>query len=67
MTHAEQIRDYDESELAEFFDDIVIDVENRVKPPWEKWYALLTPEDRSSLQIITDCDMICAWLASEVE
>ena len=67
MTHAEQIREYDETELSEFIDDIVIDIENRTKPVWEKWFKGLKPEEQSALQVLTDCDIICAWLCAEVE
>jgi len=67
MTHGEQIREYDDVDLSEFFDDIVIDVENRVKTVWNRWFDNLEPEEQSALQVLTECDIICAWLCAEAE
>ena len=41
MTNGELIRNYDDAELTEFLDDLIVTVENAEALPWHKWFSWL--------------------------
>ena len=67
MTNGELIRNYDDAELTEFLDDLIVTVENAEALPWHKWFSWLNNEDATALQVNNNCDMLCAWLCAEAE
>ena len=67
MTNGELIRNYDDAELTEFLDDLIVAAENAEALPWHKWYSRLDNEDVVALQINNNCDMMCAWLCAEID